>query len=60
VRCGGGVVVNASAGALDEVLGPSSAPPRGCGGGSMKNKALQILADALGAISPQMHRSFID
>jgi hypothetical protein len=39
---------------IDEALGPSSTPPRGCGGGSAKSKAAQILSDTLGAISPHM------
>jgi hypothetical protein len=45
----------ASRGALvGEILGPSSTPPKGCGAGSMKNKAVRILADALGVILPRM------
>jgi hypothetical protein len=31
--------------ALGQALGPSSAPSRGCGGGSMKSKATRILTD---------------
>jgi hypothetical protein len=31
---------------LDETPGPSSAPPRSCGGSSTKNKAARILANA--------------
>jgi hypothetical protein len=37
-----------------------SAPPRGCGGGSTKNKDACILADASRAISTRMRRSFVD
>jgi hypothetical protein len=47
-------------GSLDETPGPLSAPPRGCGGGSVKNKVARILADTPEAISPQMRRSFVD
>jgi hypothetical protein len=39
---------------------PSSAPPRGYGASSVKNNAVRILADASGAISPCMRRSFVD
>jgi hypothetical protein len=39
---------------------PSSAPPRGYGASSVKNNAVRILADAPGAISPCMRRSFVD
>jgi hypothetical protein len=44
----------------DAALSPSSIAPKGHGGGSMKNKATQILVDAPGAILPQMRRSFVD
>jgi hypothetical protein len=46
--------VRASGGLLDEALGPSFAPPRGCGGGSMKNKVVLILTDMPRAILPRM------
>jgi hypothetical protein len=53
--------LHASSGTLvGVVLGPSSVPPSGCGGGSMKNKATRILADASRVISLCMRRSFID
>jgi hypothetical protein len=42
------------------ISGLSSPPLRGCGGGSTKNKATRILADASGAISPRMRCSFVD
>jgi hypothetical protein len=45
---------------VDRTLGSSSAPPHCCGGGSTKNKAAWILADASRAISPWMRRSFVD
>jgi hypothetical protein len=45
---------------VDGAPGSSSAPSRSCVGGSMKNKAAQILANAYGAISPQMRCSFVD
>jgi hypothetical protein len=38
----------------------SSAPPRGRGRCSMRNKATQILSTAPRAISPCMQRSFVD
>jgi hypothetical protein len=44
----------------DDVPGPSTAPPRGYGGDSARNKAVQILSTALGAVSPCMRRSFVD
>jgi hypothetical protein len=44
----------------DGILGSSFAPPCGCGGGSVKNKAVWILANAFGAISPLMRHSFVD
>jgi hypothetical protein len=52
--------VRASGGLLDEAMGPSFAPPRGCGGGSVKNKVVLILTDMPGAILPRMRRSFVD
>jgi hypothetical protein len=45
---------------VSEVLGPSSAPQRGCGGSSVKNKVAQIFANAPRAILPRMRRSFVD
>jgi hypothetical protein len=52
----------ASEGAL--VVGVSglsaAAPPRGCGRDSTRDRAKRILADAPGAISPHMRRSFVD
>jgi hypothetical protein len=45
---------------IGEILGPSSAPAKGCSVGSTKNEAAQILADALGVILPRMRCSFID
>jgi hypothetical protein len=45
---------------VDDALGSSSAPPRGRGMASVKNKATQIFSVALGAISRCMQRSFID
>jgi hypothetical protein len=37
---------------IDGAPGSSSTPSCGCGGGSMKNKAAWILANASGAILP--------
>jgi hypothetical protein len=45
---------------MDDAPKPSSAPPRGRGRGSVRNKAAQILSAAPGAISPRMWRSFVD
>jgi hypothetical protein len=45
---------------LVDALGPSSAPPRGYSGGSVRSKATQILSDAPGAVSSHMRRSFVD
>jgi hypothetical protein len=45
---------------VGDVLGPSSALSRGCGGSFVKNKVAWILADAPGAISPCMRQSFVD
>jgi hypothetical protein len=45
---------------MGDAPGPSSAPPRGRGRGSMRNKAAQILSAAPGAISPRMRKSFVD
>jgi hypothetical protein len=49
---------------LDDAPGPSNAQPWGYGRGherySMKNKAVKILFAAPRAISPHMHRSFVD
>jgi hypothetical protein len=51
----------ATRGALvGEVPGPSSMPPRGCGGSSAKNKVTWILADTPKAFLPRMRRSFFD
>jgi hypothetical protein len=44
----------------DDAHGPSSTPPIGCGGGSVRSKAAWILSDAPRAILPHMRRSFID
>jgi hypothetical protein len=55
----GGLCVNQKI-LVDGALGSSSTPPRGCGGGSAKNKAARILADASRMISPRMRRSFVD
>jgi hypothetical protein len=41
-----GVVRATERDSLDETPGPSSAPPRSCGGSSTKNKAARILANA--------------
>jgi hypothetical protein len=40
--------------------GSSFVLPRGCGGGSVKNKVARIIANASGAISPRMRHSFVD
>jgi hypothetical protein len=47
---------------MDDAPGPSSAPPSrcGCGRGSTRKKATQILSATPGAISPCMLRSFMD
>jgi hypothetical protein len=45
---------------VDDALGSSSAPPRGRGRGSTRNKAAWILSATPGAISPRMRRSFVD
>jgi hypothetical protein len=45
---------------LDDALRPSFALPRGYGGGSVRNKAMRILSDAPGVVSPCMRRSFVD
>jgi hypothetical protein len=37
---------------MDDAPGPSSAPPKGCGRGSVRKKAAQILSTGPGAISP--------
>jgi hypothetical protein len=44
----------------DGIPGSSFAPPCGCGGGSTKNKAAWILANASGVILPRMRHSFLD
>jgi hypothetical protein len=46
--------------AVNDAPGPSSAPPRGFGRGSTRNKVAQILSNTLGAILPHMRRSFVD
>jgi hypothetical protein len=38
---------------------PSFAPPSGCGGGSVRNKAAWILADASSTILPHMKHLFV-
>jgi hypothetical protein len=47
---------------IDDALGPSSALPRGRGHGrgSLRKRAVQILAAALGAILPRIWRLFVD
>jgi hypothetical protein len=45
---------------MDDALGPSFVLPRGCGRGSVRNKAARNLSAAAGAISPGMWRSFVD
>jgi hypothetical protein len=45
---------------LDDAPRPSSAPPRGHGRGSVRNKVAHILSAAPGAISPRMQRPFVD
>jgi hypothetical protein len=45
---------------VDGAPSSSSAPSRSCDGGSAKNKAAQILANASWAIPCQMRRSFVD
>jgi hypothetical protein len=45
---------------VDGAPGSSSAPPHCRGGGSTKNKAMQILAKAFWAISTRMRHSFVD
>jgi hypothetical protein len=37
---------------MNDTLGPSTAPPRGHGGGSTRNKAARVLSTAPGAILP--------
>jgi hypothetical protein len=59
-KTGEGTSCVAKGASVDEAPGPSYAPPRRCGGGSAKNKATQILSDAVEAISPCMRRSFVD
>jgi hypothetical protein len=43
-----------------DVPGSLTCPPRGCEEGSVSNKAVQILADAAGAVLPRMRCSFVD
>jgi hypothetical protein len=45
---------------MNDTLRPSTAPPRGHGGGSTKNKAARVLSTAPGAILPHKQRSFVD
>jgi hypothetical protein len=45
---------------LEQAPGPSSTPPKGCGGGSAKSKATQILTDTTRDILPRMKRSFAE
>jgi hypothetical protein len=45
---------------LDQALGPSSAPLKGCGGGSARSKDVQILSDAPRDILPHMKVSFVE
>jgi hypothetical protein len=42
------------------VLGPSCAPPSGCGRNSAKKKVAHILAGTSRVVSPWMRRSFVD
>jgi hypothetical protein len=46
--------------ALGQPLGPSSTPPKGCSGSSVRNKATRILADASRDISPRMKKSLAE
>jgi hypothetical protein len=55
-----GVLLTTRRALLDDALGPSSTPPRGCGGGSARSKVARILSDAPRAISPRMRKSFVD
>jgi hypothetical protein len=57
---GGGSSLASRGASVGEVPGPSYAPPRGYGAGSVKNKAERILLDAKGAILLRMRQSFID
>jgi hypothetical protein len=45
---------------LELSSGPSSAPPKGYGGGSARSKAARILMNASGDILPHMKRSFAE
>jgi hypothetical protein len=45
---------------IDGALSSSSAPSRGCGGGSVKNKVSRILANPSRVISPRKRHSFLD
>jgi hypothetical protein len=45
---------------LEQALGPSSAPPKGCGGGSTRSKVARILTGASEEISSHMKRSFVE
>jgi hypothetical protein len=57
----GGSATPASRQALvNDAPRPSTAPPRGYGECSTRNKVVRILSEAPRAISPRMRRSFID
>jgi hypothetical protein len=61
IRGAGGSVTPASRQALvNDAPRPSTAPPRGYGECSTRNKVMRILSEAPRAISPRMRRSFID
>jgi hypothetical protein len=53
-RTGEGRSQAAKGASVNEALGSSSTPPRGCGGSSTKNKATLILSNAVGPILPLM------
>jgi hypothetical protein len=53
-RMGEGTSHAARGASIDEALGSSSTPQKGCGGGSTKNNVARILLDAVEAIPPRM------
>jgi hypothetical protein len=57
---GSGATPVAGRASINDTPVPSSAPPRGHGRGSTRNRAARILSDAPRAVSPHMWRSFID
>jgi hypothetical protein len=59
-RMGEGSSCASRVASVGEVLGPSYALPTGYGTGSVKNKAVWILADAPGVILSRMRQSFTD